>query len=279
MKPRLEQLSHLANQQSFLCYQFTVPSFELIWHYHPEFELTYILKGKGKRLVGDEYRAFTDGDLVLLPPMIPHTWISDQPCTEECSAIVIQFPAAFLEQLLSFPEMKPLEKLTGKTGRGLQFAAQGRDEVRRLLQQMPGAGELTRFSLLLQVLQKLSDRKSQPIASLSYKPVKPKETQQRISRVFDYVQKKFRESVSLEKAAALVHLSESAFCKFFKRTSGRTFSDYVNEIRIGHACQLLMETDLPVHAIADASGFESLTYFNRVFLRKKKMTPGQFRKL
>jgi AraC-like DNA-binding protein len=175
--------------------------------------------------------------------------------------------------------MKQLEKLIGKAGRGLQFAPQGRDDVKPLLQQMIRAGEVVRFSLLLQVLQKLVGRKSSAIASLSYKRVKPNENQLRINKVFEYVQKRFNEEVSLTKASSLVHLSESAFCKFFKRASGRTFSDYVNEIRIGNACQLLMETDLPIRAIADASGFESLTYFNRVFLRKKKMTPVKFRRL
>ena len=94
-----------------------------------------------------------------------------------------------------------------------------------------------------------------------------------------YVQKEFKETVSLKKAASIIHLSESAFCKFFKRTSGKTFSDYTNEIRIAHACQLLIETDKPIIEIANDSGFESLTYFNRVFLRKKKKRPGEYRRI
>lgn len=278
MKPKLEQLRQPAGNRSFLCYRVSVPSFELLWHYHPEYELTYILKGRGKRLVGDEYQAFEAGDFVLLPPLMPHTWISDQPDDGLSSAIVIQFPETFAAKLLEFPELKILEKLFAKAGRGLHFTVPKTAEILPLLQKMPEANDVTQLANLQQILQKLTLRKSSPIASISYKPLKGKENQQRISMVFKYVQQSFREEISLGKAAGLVHLSESAFCKFFKRASGKTFSDYVNEIRIGHACQLLLETDHSVRDIAIASGFESMTYFNRVFLRKKNIRPGEFRK-
>jgi AraC-like DNA-binding protein len=129
------------------------------------------------------------------------------------------------------------------------------------------------------VLHLVSNTSFQYIASAQYKPIKGTENQQRINQVFQYVQKEFTHQVSLEKAAALIHLSESAFCKFFKRTSGKTFSDYTNDIRIAHACYLLIETDKPVNVIATESGFESLTYFNRIFLKKKKLKPRDYRKL
>lgn len=265
--------------RSFFCYRVIVPSFELLWHYHPEYELTYILKGRGKRLVGDAYQRFEEGDFVFLPPLMPHTWISDKPGDGPCSAIVIQFPEAFADQLLVFPELKGLEKLFSRVGRGLHITMPKNGEILPLLQEMPETSDVTRFTHLLQVLQKLMLRKSSPIASISYKPMKGNEKHHRIGKVFRYVQQSISEEISLGKAARLVHLSESAFCKFFKRASGRTFSDYVNEIRIGHACQLLLETDQSVRDIAIASGFESMTYFNRVFLRKKNLSPLQFRKM
>lgn len=277
MRPKLEQLGHQQDSQSFHCYRVEVKAFTLLWHYHPEYELTFILKGKGKRLVGDEYPRFAEGDLVLLPPMLPHSWVSDPSYTGPCSAIVIQFGQDFLGRLQQFPEMKSLDKLFARAGRGLYFPPVKQGDLASLLQRIPAEGELMRFSLLLQVLQKLATRKSVPITSLSYRPMKGNENQQRISKVFQYVEQSFSEDVSLSKAARIVHLSESAFCKFFKRASGKTFSDYVNDVRIGHACQLLMETDLPVREIALSSGFASITYFNRVFLRKKKLRPAAFR--
>lgn len=278
MKPRLEQLAHRTTGRSFICYEVIVPSFEFLWHYHPEYELTYILKGSGKRLVGDAYENFQEGDFVLLPPMLPHTWISDKNEAAACQAIVIQFSYEFTERLFQFSEMKNLEQLFVKASRGLHFTNSETSDL-VLLQKMLSSNEMMGFTLLLQVLHQLNTKKSVPIASLQYKPLKGSENQQRINKVFQYVQTGFSGDISLKKAAALILLSESAFCKFFKRVSGKTFSDYTNEIRIAHACHLLIETDKSISEIAFDAGFESLTYFNRVFLKKKKVRPGEFRKL
>ncbi|MCX8472500.1 MAG: AraC family transcriptional regulator [Sediminibacterium sp.] len=279
MKPKIEQLLQKNEHLSFLCYEVNVPSFDFFWHYHPEYELTYIQNGYGKRLVGDSYENFKAGDLVLLGPHLPHTWITEKGKKETCRAIVIQFTRAFVEQLFLFPEMNSFEKLFAKTDRGLQFKTAENDDCVLLLQQMIKRNNISRFSLLLQLLELLMNKKSTSIASAKYKLLKGNEDQLRINKVFQYVQKEFKEGVSLNQAAGIIHLSESAFCKFFKKASGKTFSDYTNEIRIAYSCQLLLETDKPINEIAYECGFESLTYFNRIFLRKKKMKPRIYRKM
>lgn len=279
MKPKLEQLTHRNNNRSFFSYEVSVPSFEFLWHYHPEYELTYIVKGKGKRLVGDVYEKFQEGDLVLIPPLLPHTWVSEKRGKENCRAIVIQFSVDFVEQLFQFPELACLKKLFANADRGLQLTIPKNHDLPLLLQKIVEGNELLSFTLLLQVLQQLTVKKPAPVVSVHFKPMKGNENQQRINKVFQYVQKEFAEHISLKKAASLIHLSESAFCKFFKRAGGKTFSDYTNEIRIAHACQLLIETDKPISEIAFNSGFDSVTYFNRVFLRKKKLRPLEYRKM
>lgn len=279
MKPKLEQLAYEKEKQSFLCYEVNVPSFEFLWHYHPELELTYIIKGKGRRLVGDSYEKFGEGDFVFIGPNLPHTWVSEKKGKEKCSAIVIQFTQTFKEQLLNFPETASLQKLFTKAERGVQFNGIKKSKCLALLQQMIASNELVRMGLLFQLLELLLHKKTTIVASAKYKPMKGTENQQRINKVFQYVQKEFKEGISLKKAASIIHLSESAFCKFFKRASGKTFSDYNNDIRIAHACELLLETDQPISEIAFECGFESLTYFNRVFLKKKRVNPGKFRKL
>ncbi len=278
MKPRLEQLANKINTQSFICYEVQVAAFEFLWHYHPEYELTYIIEGKGKRLVGDSYEYFQAGDWVLLPPMLPHTWVSDKTEAAHCRAIVIQFSQAFIQQLFLFTELQSVEKLFAKVNRGLEFVSSD-EGVTALLQKIIDFEGLPRFTCLLQILHLLTTTPFQYISSATYKPIKGADNQQRINKVFKYVQKAFANEVSLKEAAALIHLSESAFCKFFKRTSGKTFSDYTNDIRIAHACYLLIETDKPIHLIATESGFESLTYFNRVFLKKKKLKPSAYKKI
>lgn len=278
MKPKLEPLSRLSGNVSFICYEVVVPVFSFFWHYHPEYELTCIVAGKGKRLIGNGYEHFQEGDWVLLPPMLPHTWVSEHQTESPCRAIVIQFSQAFMEQLLRFPELHPLQKLFAKADRGLHFPSPTPDDA-GLMEEILRQEDSGRFPLLIQLLNRLSARLSVPVASQPYKPLKGSENQQRINKVFQYVQAEFNQGISVKAAAALISLSESAFCKFFKRASGKTFSDYTNDIRIAHACHLLLETDKPISEVAFDAGFESLTYFNRVFRKKKQLRPGEYRRI
>ena len=279
MRAKLEQLPQNALEHSFSCYEVNAPTFDFYWHYHPEYELTFILKGEGKRLVGDTYEVFKAGDTVLLPPLLPHTWISEKGQKENCLAIVIKFSQAFLDQICLLPELASFKKLLGSAARGLQFRGSKSKEVVPLLKWLLQGDALTKLTSVLQVFHTLTQAKATPIASVQYKPLKGTENQQRLNTIFRYVEKEFRSTISLKKAASLIHLSESAFCKYFKRASGKTFSDYTNDIRIAHACELLIETDKPISEIALQSGFESLSYFNRVFLAKKKQRPREYRKV
>jgi AraC-like DNA-binding protein len=277
MRAKLEQFPQDAQEHSFLCYEVKAPLFDFYWHYHPEYELTFILKGEGKRLVGDTYETFKAGDLVLLPPMLPHTWISEKHKNGTCLAIVIKFSQASMEQLCQLPELASFKKLLSLSARGLQFTGSKSKEVVPLLKLLLQGDAMTRLMRFLQVLNEITQAKATPIASTQYKPLKGNKNQKRLNAIFKYVEKEFRSTISLKKAASLIHLSESAFCKYFKRASGKTFSDYTNDVRIAHACELLIETDKPISEIALQSGFESLSYFNRVFLAKKKLRPREYR--
>jgi len=276
MKARLEQISITGNEQSFTGYKLNVPEFPFLWHYHPEYELTYIVKGKGKRFVGDSYQDFEPGDLVLLGSMLPHTWVSETSHQENCEAIVIQFSNDFIEPLFRYAEITSIRDLLQQSKTGLHFKPV-KNDVRLLLEEIASNKGPVAFTSLINVLHLLSGANYSPLSSEHFKAFNSSRNQQRINKVFLYVQQNYTSAVSLQNAAALVHLSESAFCKFFKRISGKTFSDYVNEIRVAKACELLIETDKPIEQIAFETGFESQTYFNRIFLRKKASRPKDYR--
>ncbi len=278
MRAKLELLSQQNNNRSFLCYEVKLPSFDFFWHYHPEYELTYILRGNGKRLVGDSYENFYEGDLVLLGPSLPHTWFTEKRSKENYRAIVIQFSLNFIEPMLQYTEMADIRKLLKKADKGLRFSTQKSKELSVHLYQILHNKGVDSITSLLLLLQKLSNSRTISLATPGFRPIKGNQNQQRINIVFQYVQQQFKNGISLREAASLIHLSQSAFCKFFKRISGKTFSDYVNDIRIAHACQLLIESDMLIEQIAYESGFDSLTYFNRIFLKKKETKPGSFRK-
>jgi AraC-like DNA-binding protein len=171
--------------------------------------------------------------------------------------------------------------LLGRSSQGLAFPVTGlgKGDLIAAIMRLPVAKAAGRITGLLDVLQALAGSRveARPLASPYFQPALGKKTEGRIGKVFQYLHRHSGERVALADVAALINLSESAFCKFFKRTTGKTFSDYVSDIRIGHACRLLAESDDSISEIAFRSGFESLTYFNRVFLRKKGMRPREFR--
>jgi AraC-like DNA-binding protein len=271
MKPFFENIPDKQGEQSFLAYKMDVPAFEFKWHYHPEFELTLILSGKGKRLVGDSHETFGAGDLVLIGPSIPHTWVSD-PSESNCSAIVIQFPEKLIAPFLKLPEMSKLAEMLDASRRGLFFP----DSYPYLeeLATLPGP---ERFLRLILSLEQLSRQHSISLVSQNFSPTIGNDTENRVNKVGRYIIRNIDRKITLEEAASLVHLSLPAFSRFFKRATGKTFSDYVNEARISQACALLTETDLPVGEIAYRCGFENMAYFNRTFLRKKSINPKAFR--
>jgi AraC-like DNA-binding protein len=272
LRALFEDIDSKRGTNSYLAYRYSVDVFPFQWHYHPEYELTLILQGAGKRMVGDNYEHFYAGDLVLLGPDLPHTWVSE----DASAAVVIQFSEAFITPLLQYAECDRIRKLLGRSTLGICFAP--KRPLLDAIERLPAHKGVGRITGLLQVLQALAGSSGRSLASPFFQPSRGREAEARINKVCLYIQRHASEEVSLSKIASLINLSESAFCKFFKRTTGKTFSDYLVDIRIGQACHLLSETDQPISAIAYRSGFDSLTYFNRVFLRKKGLRPREFRK-
>ena len=278
MKAAFENIEIIKGSQSFVAYSFSAPAFDFKWHYHPEFELTLITDGFGKRLIGDSHENFSTGDLVLVGSGLPHTWSTEWSKNKTVSAVVIQFSAAFINNFIQFEECMDIRKLLENASRGLFFKNDTSNGIEKLIRKLPNKVGLKRMTSLLEILQKLVSSNQTILSSEFYTANRNKENEKRINKICGHLQEKFSEQIALDDAAAMVHLSKSAFCKFFKRMMKINFSDYLNDIRIANACSQLSETDKTIREIAMDTGFESLTYFNRIFLRKKGKTPTAFRK-
>lgn len=274
MKAEREDVAALQGGSSFVAYGFEVPHFPFRWHYHPEYELTLITRGSGKRMIGDSHESFESGDLVLIGPGIPHTW-SNQPGERGSSAVVVQFSEAFLSAFTSLPECASIRELLAASKRGLYFPG---TKLRHRVEELPSLHGPSRIIGLLSILERLSQTTSVALTSETYSAVRHGDAN-RINLICHYIQDNASHAVSVGEAAALVHLSPSAFCKFFKRHMGRGFSGYVNEVRIADACLQLTHTDKGIRQVALDCGFDSLTYFNRTFAKKRGITPSSFRKL
>ena len=275
MKAVLEDIKSQKGTSSFYAYRFQVPFFEFKWHYHPEYELTYIVKGNGYRIIGNTYENYKDGDLVLLGPNLPHTWTGKAIYKESFEAVVIQFSKEFIGAFLGFEEAEQIKKLFENSIRGISFDANSKliDSIMTLTE-LDGMNKILR---LISVLHELSQTKYKLIAPNTFHTIVSKKSEMRINEVCLFIQKNFNTAISLKKVANQIYLTESNFCKFFKKATGKTYSDYLNEIRINEAARLLLQTDKTISQISFECGFETLSYFNRVFLKKKNKTPSVFR--
>jgi AraC-like DNA-binding protein len=276
MKAQLEDIPSKIGDASFYAKHLRVPSFEFKWHYHPEYELTYILKGTGYRVVGNSHAHFSQGDLVLLGSNLPHTWCGKLDDCTPSEALVIQFSKEIIEPFLKLNEGQSIQKLLELSNRGLCFESD--QLLADQLYTITNTSGLERILSLLSILNQLSIGQSRPLTTENYHGIMTKQFETRVNKVCAHLQNHFHEQITLKQVADLVFMSESNFCKFFKKATGTTFSDYLNDLRINDACHLLLSTEDTVGKIAQDSGFESLSYFNRVFLKKKQLTPSVFRK-
>ena len=283
MKPGLEQIKKNEANSSLTQLILDLPEFEPYWHFHPEFELTFIISGSGKRIVGDSVEPFQEGDLVLLGSDLPHTWNSENfnNTNESCKAVVFQFSYKMLSDILNeFPEFEGIRRLLNIARRGIYFhgeqALEAGNKMLRL-SKSNGLEMLTRFWLILDDLSKAANYRL--LASFNYVPSLNKYNVERINTVFTYVSGHFAENIPLQKVADIVHMTQTSFCRFFKLITGETFTEYLNNFRISRACIMLTaHQDKSILQVAFDSGFKSSTHFNRMFLLKKGCSPSDFRK-
>jgi AraC-like DNA-binding protein len=282
LKPAFEALQS-TGPCSFLVRTFEREAFRAPYHFHPEYELTFISKGEGKRYVGTHMAAFGTGDLVLLGSNLPHCWKTDAggEATENPGAIVIQFNPDFLgADFLSKPELTNIHQLLQRSRSGMQFTGKTRRwSETHILSLAAEENNFEKMMLLLRLLQKLA-------LSGEYRLLAPgrvaaaltREDQQRINEVLAYVVDNFRQKISLGAAAEVAKMSANAFCKYFKKITRKTFMETVIEYRLHYAAQQLVQTDQPVSFICFDSGFGDVSHFNKTFKAKMRVSPLHYRK-
>lgn len=252
------------------------------WHCHAEVELILVLKSQGYRIVGDDLHSLRSGDLVLVGPNLPHVYqhtdrTAARPSVAHC--LLLQFESRVWSGLLDLPALAGVRRLLERSALGLSVADPTRKHVAELLRQMLGQRGLPRIATFLAILDALAQsRRCTPIASAGFSRLVTSHEQERIGRVCQYIDEHYHAELRLGQVAKLVHMSEGAFSRFFHAHMGKTFPAFVNELRIGRACRLLVETERSMTEIALACGYQNLSNFNRQFLRLKQVAPSTFRR-
>jgi AraC-like DNA-binding protein len=258
--------------------------FGVYWHFHPEYQLTLVTRGRGRRFVGDHVGRFGPGDLVLTGPNLPHMWCSGSAAPRQGrrpdESLMIQFPEGLLgTSLLGLPEMTSIRRLLELSRRGVRFEGAARDGAARAMARMGALRGPARVIALLDILRLLAEApRSKVLSSRALAPADRAGERERIDQICLLIAERASGPFFLADAAAAAHMSVPAFTRFFKKRTKKTFVEYLTEVRVGNACRLLVETDQAVRQISGAIGFSSLTNFNRRFRDLKGMSPQAFRR-
>ena len=279
MKPVVEQPSPIAATEPVACETVRGRDFGCVWHYHPECEITLIVKGGTERLVGDKLSPLVPGDLIFLGPNLPHDFRNLPPQggpTTDVEAIVVQFLPQLCgaEEWQNRPSMQPMQRLFKRAAQGLEVRGATRRTASHMMQQMLPAQGMKRVILLLQLLDLLaSSREVREICS----SFATEASHNRISKACEHIGAHFAEPIYVEDLAKMEGLGKSAFSRLFKKSTGRGVPQYVNELRISRACCMLADSDLTVGQIAYDCGFVSLAHFQRQFRQHRQCTPLAYR--
>lgn len=259
-------------------------NFLRVWHFHAEFELAAIIRSSGTRFVGDNIERFDSGDVVLIGKDIPHMWLNDDAYFEEnadlvAESIAVHFEKDFLGKgFLELPEMYPLSNLFDLAARGIRFLNVKEallDEFKVLPDLDPTAQVIKTIDILSQ-LAKHKDYKL--VCTSTYVNSFQKTENKRLDKIYEYVFENFNTPISSSNVAEIIGMDKSAFSRFFKKTHRKPFTKYLNEIRIGYACKLLLENKEGITSIAYLSGFNNVSNFNRQFKIIKGKTPSLYLK-
>jgi AraC-like DNA-binding protein len=277
---RKEHVTHPDRSLRFL--HFELDAFAAPRHAHHHVELTWIERGSGLRLVGDDASPFEAGDLVLLGPLVPHTWLTSGACQRpRPAATVIQFAPEWLTESPS-PELRRAAPLLHAAQRGLSLRGRTARAITQTMAQMRDGDDYARLAGLVAIVGRLvaaPPRERPPIAAARARPTeRGAAPPRRADRVIDWMQRHLADELRVDDAARLAHVTPAAFSRWFRREVGKPFTQYLNDLRFGAACLALRQSDRPVATIATDCGFATMSHFNRQFRLRAAMTPREYRR-
>ncbi len=276
----MREITPLMPNDCFTLFSRVKDKFDFPLHYHEEFELNLILNAQGaKRIIGDHIEEIGALELVLVGPNLYHAWFTHQCRSKEIMEVTIQFHKDLLEEkFLQKNQLSFIRNMFERSQKGILFSP---ETIERLKSRILSLAQKTGFDSVLELLSILHDlsisRNSRVLADVSFNNSPLNFYSRRVEKVFDYMNKNYSKSITLGEVSRLVNMPEASFSRFMKKRTGNTFIDTLNEIRLGHATRMLIDTTHGIAEVAYLCGFNNISNFNRLFKRKKNCTPKEFR--
>ena len=284
MKPHLLKVS-VGPQYSFNVRRDIVPYFYNRLHFHPEIELVYIQQGTGTQFIGGSIDRFQPGDMILVGANLTHMWRCDKEyfsahSKSQVEATVIHFHPHFLGPVFfDLPEHKSVLAMLNQATQGLRILGNTKTEVEALLQKLLGAEDGERIIILLSILHTIA--RSKEVETITAYNIIHQQSQAeacKLDIIYQYVLSNFQQKITLQKAASLINISPKSFCRYFKSHTRKTFTSFLVEIRVSHACKLLQQEGKSAYEACYESGFNNISNYNRLFKKLTGKTPFQYKK-
>lgn len=248
------------------------------WHFHPEMEIAFINGGSGKRHIGNHISYYNDGDLIFIGANLPHFGFTDS-LTGNKSEVVIQAKEDFLgEHFFDIPEMQPIKQLLKRSKQGMVFHESVRNEIGPQIEQLPDLPSFEQLMSFLNILKQLAATDEYTLLNVEKVVLesKPQDTE-RLDIIYSFVSNEFTRTLSLAEVSDKVNMTEQSFSRYFRKKTGKTFTQFVNEYRLVHASKLLSERHLSITDICYACGFNNFSHFNKSFKAFTGKSPSMFR--
>lgn len=273
------EITRLIPEESFLVEERVKDDFDFPIHFHPEYELNFIFKGKNvRRIVGDNTETIDDLELVLVGPNLVHGWELHDCTCKEIYEITIHIHQDLLdEKTLGRNIFKPIKDMFSRAKHGILFSKETTLAMMPRLMALPRISGIRYYLEFLSILDDLAKSKNQRLLSTSSAVKEDFHNSDKIKKVYEYIQENFSRTITLSEISELVNMSPVSFNRFIKKRTGQTFVHYLNDTRISFASRWLLETDLCIGEIAFKCGFNNIANFNRLFKKAKHCTPKEFR--
>ena len=263
---------------SFKLIQWRSENDRFFWHQHPEYEIIYVKKGSGKLHVGNHLGDYQEGEVMFLGPNLPHTGLG-YGLIGVHEEVIIQIKENFLgTEFMEIPEMGNIKKLFNRSKFGISFFGQTRHIVAQKMEILANLIGIDRLIYLLEILKILAN--SQEFNILNSRDSRfdfRHQDEERINRIYSFVEDYYKRDISIEEVAEIANLTVPSFCRYFKKMTHMTFTDFLNEFRINNACKLL-HTNLVISDVCFESGFNNVSHFNKTFKHFKGKSPREYRK-
>ncbi len=279
-KPTLEAIEPtFGHSYSYQKFDASISNDNTLWHYHPEIELVYVNGGAGKRQIGSHVSYYSEGDLILIGSNLPHCGFTDKLTGNE-SETVIQMKQDFLgNDFFNIPEMKKIQGLFDVAKGGIAFSGRTKNKIGDKMEVLEYQTDFQRLLSILNILNELANSKEFKILNADGFALETEvKDNDRINVVFNHVKNNFKEEITLEEIADMVSMTIPSFCRYFKKITNKTFTQFVNEYRLVHASKLLAELPLSITEVCFESGFNNFSHFNKSFKIFTGQNPSQYRK-